>query len=281
MNENIKFIIKPKILLTVVFSFLQFAVFSQTAEETFSLAKKAIAIKDTSAAESLLLRSIYFLKDNKRKSQALLLLSKIKLSRGDKNSALKYSALAYNIADDSLKNEIIFYRTYIFLTKKDLLSAEEEILQANPGNSQYLNKKYHLYCGTVYFSKRDFNATYQEFKHLVADTISLKNYLHKAKKIAGRSSYWYFFASGLLPGSGQILTGHLKQGINSLMLLGGLAALFINITQSYTWLEGFAAVFPWYERYFMGGVNDAYDYAEIMKQQKLAAIYDKITTQIK
>ena len=267
--------------MTVVFSFLQLVVFSQTAEETFTLAKKALAIKDTATAESLLLRSIYFLNDQKLKTQALLLLSNIKLSQGDENSALKYSALAYNIADDSLKNEIIFYRTYIFLSKKDLLSAEEEILQANPGNSQYFNKKYHLYCGTVYFSKRDFNSAYQEFKHLVADTTSLKKYLHKASKIAGRSSYWYFFASGLLPGSGQILTGHLKQGLNSLLLLGGLAALFINITQSYTWLEGFAAVFPWYERYFMGGVNDAYDYAEIMKQQKLSVIYDKITSQIK
>jgi tetratricopeptide (TPR) repeat protein len=281
MKTSTKSIIKPKILLIVIFSLWQISVFSQTAEETYALAQKALAIKDTNLAENLLLRSIYFLKDNELKSEALFLLSKMKFAGGDKNSALKYSSLSYNIANDSLKNEIIFYRTYIFLLEKDFLSAEEEILEVNPGNSDYFNKRYHLYCGTVYFAKRDYDAAYNEFKNIIRDTILLKKELKKASKISKRSSYWYFFASAILPGSGQIMTGHLKQGLNSLFLLSGLAAIFFVITREYTWLEGFAAVFPWYERYFMGGVNDAYDYAEILKQQKLLSIYDNITSKIK
>jgi len=283
MKRNTNYNINLKTLLTAVFSyFFAFAAANaQTPLETYKMANKAFAYGDTQTAVNLIERSIYFTKNLNLKAEELFRLSKVFFLRQDIEKSLKYSGLAYNYANDSLQNEIIFFRTFLFLLDKDVLSAKEEILQANTGISVETDKRIHLYYAGVLYYSRDFEASYKEFCNIVDDTIFLKEKLEKAQKISRRSSYWYFFASSLIPGSGQMLTGHIKQGLTSLVLLGGLAGLFIEITKNYTWLEGFAAVFPWYERYFMGGVNDAYDYAEIMKQKKLARIFSEITERIK
>ena len=255
---------------------------AQTVEQTYKLALLALNNGDTASAISLLNRVAFFAsKKNNYKSLSNLYLANIAFYQKNYNKSIKHLKWAYFASEnDSLSDEITFFSTYVYLTQKDYISAEEELLNIDTSNSDYNKKRYELYMATIGFLKKDFDQAYKHFKTIYNDTISLKKLLKKAKKISKRNSIWYLVASSIIPGSGQIITGHIKQGLNSFVLISGLAILFYQITKYYSWLEGFAVVYPWFQRYLFGGSNDAYDYAEINKAKKLAIIYQEITNNI-
>lgn len=269
----------------IIFSIAVFSLVlthAQTVEQTYRIAVKSLESGDTLAASSFFHRVSYFDTSGYYKSLSNFNLAQIAFRKKEYEKSIKYAQWAYFASpNDSLSNEITFFAAYVHLLRKDYVAAEEELLNIDTSLSLYDRKRYDLYMGTLGFVKHDFKMAYKYFGCLYNDTVALKQLLHKARKISQRKSLWYFLASAVIPGSGQVMTGHLKQGLNSLALLSGLAYLFVTITGYYSWLEGFAVVFPWYERYFFGGTADAYDYAEILKARKLSVIYQTITAGIR
>lgn len=62
----------------------------------------------------------------------------------------------------------------------------------------------------------------------------------------------------IFPGSGQIYAGDIKNGLNSFGLVSGLAATAAGLSASVQFIDAAIIVFPWFQRYYMGGYQKAY-----------------------
>ena len=93
-----------------------------------------------------------------------------------------------------------------------------------------------------------------------------KNHLNPNPKVAA-------FLSMVLPSSGQIYCGELKSGINSFLLTGAALTAFTLINIRYSFLDAILGIFPYYQRYYTGGVINAQKMAEKKnKMRKLECI---------
>ena len=79
--------------------------------------------------------------------------------------------------------------------------------------------------------------------------------LEKARKIEKLNPKFYQTLSYILPGSGQILLGDVKESFNSLLLNGGLAVLFIHTANRLSFFDAVLSVVPWFYRYYAGGAK--------------------------
>jgi hypothetical protein len=65
------------------------------------------------------------------------------------------------------------------------------------------------------------------------------------------------YLSLFIPGSGQIVAGEYKAGINSFILVGGLATAAVVVAIRYSFMDAVFTILPWYQRYLVGGSNKA------------------------
>jgi hypothetical protein len=67
-----------------------------------------------------------------------------------------------------------------------------------------------------------------------------------------------YFMSGIIPGSGQISVGAFKDGINSMLLIAGLSLIAVLMfSEHYLFIDVALALFPWIQRYYLGGMDKA------------------------
>ena len=66
----------------------------------------------------------------------------------------------------------------------------------------------------------------------------------------------------VLPGSGQVYSGNFSSGLNSLLLTTTALSVFTIISIRYSALDAILSVFPYYQRYYVGGVVNAINFAE-------------------
>ena len=88
-----------------------------------------------------------------------------------------------------------------------------------------------------------------------------KNHLKPNPKVAS-------FLSMILPGAGQVYSGEFKSGINSFLLTGAALTAFTIINIRYSFLDAILGVFPYYQRYYTGGVINAQKMAEKKNKMK-------------
>ncbi len=62
----------------------------------------------------------------------------------------------------------------------------------------------------------------------------------------------------VIPGSGQVYAGDYRNGANSFLLVLGFITAGIGISSSVTFFDAALIVFPWFQRYYMGGYQKAY-----------------------
>ncbi len=267
--------------LIISFNFIYVFAYSQTVRQTIIIADSLCKWGETDRAVKLYERVGFFATAKQDRRKAFSKLADIYATKGELDKAVKTIDLAYyNTIDDSIKKELLFRKTYYFIVKHDFLSAQETLLSIDTTGDKYLDNRYLLYSGTVAYLQSNFNMAYESFSALVNDTITLAKLMKKAKRKNKINPFLYFIMSLAIPGSGQLATGHIKQGLNSMLLLSALGGLFVAIAKSYTWIDAGAIVFPWYQRYLLGGANDASTYASKMKEKKLYSIYRQVTSLI-
>ncbi|PLX01152.1 MAG: hypothetical protein C0594_14140 [Marinilabiliales bacterium] len=84
--------------------------------------------------------------------------------------------------------------------------------------------------------------------------------------------------SAIIPGSGQMYSGEYRNGINSFVLVGGLAVLTYYVASVYTILDAALAVFPWLQRYYTSGIRNAGLIADKKRRNKKQILLNEIST---
>ena len=101
-----------------------------------------------------------------------------------------------------------------------------------------------------------------EWKPIIMNTFrDIKRY-HRISPKAAR------IMSMIIPGSGQFYAGDIKNGLNSLILTGGLMVLLFSSLGQFTFVDALISIAPWYQRYYVGGYNRAATIAETQIQKR-------------
>ncbi|MDQ3192439.1 MAG: tetratricopeptide repeat protein [Bacteroidota bacterium] len=199
---------------------------------------------------------------------------------GDYEKAAESYDIAWYIEkNDSIKNELSFQKIASLLLQNKYRFALIEILNFDDGLSLYFQKRKDFYSGIVYFGLEDFELSKYHFSSVLSEP-SLESELellfNKNQKLEKLSPKKARILSMIIPGMGQFYSGDIKNGINSLLLTGLFAYLYINTAINFSVLEGYLIVFPWLQRYYTGGFKRAGLNTAIIKANKRAVIYQEI-----
>ena len=246
---------------------------AQNFRETLMFAENQFKSGDLNTSLKAYQRALFFSEgeDNLDIFRQLAMISYIK---GDYDSAQEYYGLAYNQAEfDSLRNELLFLKATCQIISGqyqfaiiDLLSVNDSVLP--------VKRRLNFYLGVCYFGLEDFKNAKSYFESCVNDHDRPElEKLFSSRKLSSPSPNAARILSMIIPGSGQVYSGDMKAGVNSLLLTSGLIALGINISVKYQLIDAIATVLPWYQRYYMGGIGKAEEIAVSRRQARRNETY--------
>ena len=188
-----------------------------------------------------------------------------------------FTAMYNKTNSDSVKNEVSFEIAKIYLLKKEFAYAEIEVLNVKEINNYFSDRKFY-YLAIIDFYRSNYTSSLNYLLRISYlsehQKIEIEDFFQKAKKKYRRPNPNLAAAfSIILPGSGQIYTGNMKDGINSILLTGGAFFLFRDISLKYSLYDAIIGIFPLYQRYYSGGVMNARNLAEKkIKEKKRSGI---------
>ena len=185
---------------------------------------------------------------------------------------------------DSLKNEAILGKSYCLLLQNKNLEALSELIYF--GNEANLNQQIqlHFLSGIAQYGLKNDSLALEEFSTVLTLTQtpdSIKNELDKEFRKVFKYQKKYnptrtYIMSGIIPGSGQLSVGAIKEGINSMVLIAGLYLVASQIIINYSLVDAAISLFPWIQRYYMGGMDKAKGLAISKIESKRYESYEKI-----
>lgn len=118
-----------------------------------------------------------------------------------------------------------------------------------------------FYTAIAHFGLEQFTESEQAFAVCFPDSIGrqwLRSVFERNERLPHRyNARRAKLLSTFIPGAGQLYIGDVKNGLNSLLLTGGIVALGFNYILYYSWLDSLISIAPWFQRYYLGGRNRA------------------------
>jgi len=236
----------------------------QKQEESFQIALKNFHSEKYDLCIPYFKRIAFFESDNITNLNYLAeSYSKIK----SYDNALVHYSLIYNLlTNDSLKNEVCFEMAKCYMSEDKYEYAEIEILNIKELNNYFKSRKnYYLFLIYLYDGEFELSKNYflniREFSDANINQIE-RSFSHLEKKIRRTNPKVASALSMVIPGSGQVYSGNLSSGINSLLLTTTALSIFTIISFRYSPIEAILSVFPYYQRYYIGGVLNAINFVE-------------------
>lgn len=257
-----------RLFYTVVCSLLLSGLSSQSLDSTFALAERLYAQERYSEATFFYERARFF-SPEEIEVEILYKMGQCYRRSFEAEKALAYFDRVYFTSSEALlKQEALLAKVQSLIQIKRFSLALAEIYASNPANKEQ-ELRFHFYEGICHYARKDFDQSFHSFTaaagddsakvnsiaQLYSDTSSL---YRPRPKLAKKMSYF-------LPGLGQLYSGDLKNGLNSIALNVAMVALAVNVGVNYSLFDAFLAVFPWVQRYYLGGT----DKAEMIAKEKL------------
>lgn len=192
---------------------------------------------------------------------------------------------AYRFATtDSIRNIAILGKAYGLLISEEFVLSIAELINMNEHASLEQQMHFHFLKGIAHYGLKQDSASYHEFQQLMVlsdqnDSISellndeFNHVFRYNKRYNPKRAY---IMSGLFPGSGQISVGAYQEGINSMVLIGGLYLISLRVAFLYSFWDAAIALFPWVQRYYMGGMDSSRELAHQKIDAKRYESYLKI-----
>jgi len=252
---------------------------SQSIREITYFGDSLFLLKENSAALNEYQRAFYFSSDfdhkaglSKRIAECYLTLNELSLAYAYYDTALYYSTC------DSGKIECKFDKILCIILEKDFRFALLKLEELETIEREYFLKKNYFYKAICNFGLEQYDDAYNNFNKSLSPTDTLlkhqldqvfeskRKFLHPYPVLATTMSV-------LIPGSGQMYSGDIKDGINSFLLLYSLAYIAL-----YTPFLDFFIIFPFFYRYYIGGIQNANESAKERKREKQFKGYDYLMT---
>ncbi len=205
----------------------------------------------------------------------------------DYKKAAHYYELSFKTTDsDSLKTELIFKKATCLIFNKNYKLAGFELLNLSDSlDFQYSNKK-NFYLAVCYWGMEDFEKAKNSFLEILPNenksaTEEINLLFRKKRNLHRPNPKTAKLLSIFIPGSGQIYSSDLKNGINSFVLTGVFVAIGIYMTQFYSIFDAVLTSIPWFMRYHKGGYRAAHKIAQQKRDNRRNETYQEVLKIIK
>ena len=253
---------------------------AQTVEESLLFARQQLAEGNHPLALKTYQRVLFFGKDRFR-DECQRQLAALYAEQGDFAKAIFYYDLLYESAtSDSLRYDASFHKTGILMLQNQYKKALLELLSLPKSLPEPWKSRKQLYLGAAHFGIREFELARQDLLPLFAENdaegrATFERLMRQAERTARKSPKTARILSTVLPGAGQFYAGDFKNGLNSLILNALLGYWFVSTGISYSLVDAFATVTPWFFRYYGGGVRRAGEILEKKQEARLRSIFRK------
>jgi len=249
--------------------------FGQTLKQTFYLAEELFASGNFEKAKNNYDRVIYFDQNTTYKKKSLVRIADCYLALSMPNKAFKaLDAAIVLTADEFDKNELILIKSLKLIQEKMWFRALQDLYSLKNTNIEQTYLSNYL-MGVAHFGSSNFEESKAHFIKIAHedDVVGINEIFEKAeRKLNPKRAERLKTLSLFIPGSGQIIAGNAKSGVNSILLLGGLGALYFATVKSYGTFSGLITVLPWLSRYHIGGSENAEE-SMLKRQEKLKSRY--------
>jgi len=256
----------------LLYIFLFICVFGGTASsqpglEAYKLMADDLYQENKYAASIDVYERILFFDTSHLSKSIYLPLARAYRAISNHEKASDYYDFAYISAfSDSLKNEIVFESFMNYFVSGDTQLAYNELLNFQENNiTEKERNRYHLLMGTLDYKSGRYTSSLQHLlsiSHLSdASKIQIQGMIKKVSKINRRYNPVKVQWMSIIPGLGQTWCGYYKEGVNALVLNGALVVLFVHVSVEYALVDGAMAVYPWFNRYYKGGIQKSYKLA--------------------
>jgi len=206
------------------------------------------------------------------------------LFTGEIDQALEYYDHSYFAqTSDSLRNEILFRKASCYITNHHFPYAQMELLNLGDSLSRFFEQKCNIYLGITWFGLSDFEKSESCFilaVHNPSTKAKIHNLFSNTKLLYHPNPKTASWLSVCLPGSGQIYSGEIGSGINSLLLTGSFIGLGIYIAKTYAPIDAIFSALPWFQRYYQGGFQRAADLATMKRTKNRSRMFNEVLTLI-
>ncbi len=263
-----KYIRKYALFLTVLFSFSSVLVTAQTPEQTYAFAVQQSKLGNYDIAIKSFKRLQFFDEPNNFPSVFEALADcYFKTGRYD-NAYYYYDLASVQVENDSLLAGVTARKVSCKLYAHQYQEALIDLLSFDKKISSFQQRQFDMLFGISYFYLEQYDQSKQYFAKSLdplqqSQFEMLNAYFGRIHTIErrfnpGRAKVM----SIILPGSGQIWAGDYRNGINSILLVSGLLYAGVALSGSVSILDSFIIVAPWFQRYYMGGYQNAYEITE-------------------
>jgi len=271
------YILKIGLILLIGICFFKQQGTAQSLEQTYAHAVEQYELKNTTAATQSFQRVIFF-DSTKTYPKAYQYLADCFFTDKNYEQAVVFFDIAasYQNEKDSLYTELVFNKCNALLLQKKFNQTLIELYSLEDSLSNNFMVKRELYLAITFFGLEKYDESHQHFLEIspnIQYQTSIDSLFKENAKISKFSPKKASYLSMGLPGLGQFYSGDLKNGFNSLGLNAVLLSAFLITVSSSGVLNAVLIIYPWYQRYFIGGFQAARRNAIIIKQERRADIY--------
>ncbi len=273
---------KQNTFLTLLFSFVFFlSGKTQTVEETLLFADQEYQAGHYSSAAKEYQRAYFFSK----KSQASFLNQKIGdsfFAMHEYEKAKSFYRKANQFAkNDSLKVEAFFKEVSCEILDNNFLLALMRLKSFHRPMTIEQKHLKSLLTAMSYYGAEEFEKAEKEFilsldSSRIAERTEISNIFKKRRNYMTPNPKVAWWLSLFIPGSGQVYSGDIKNGLNSFFLTATLFYLGARISRSYSYVDAIVGVAPWIQRYYSGGYTHAEDIAIKKRKEKRDKTFRRI-----
>lgn len=251
----------------ILFSILAVSIKAQSPAETLAFARQQSSMGNHAIAVKALNRLVFF--DNGVQfPEAFRLLADNYFSIQDYSNAVYYYDLAITQSEsDSLKAELTLSKASCRIFEAGFREAQVDLLSFTGTLNNCQQWQFDMLSAIAGF----YLGQYDEARKLLLHCANEQNADALPVIEAGFARLSYLekrynprvarVLSIVIPGSGQMYAGDYRNGVNSLLLVMGFITAGIGISSSVTFFDAALIVFPWFQRYYMGGYQKAYTIA--------------------
>lgn len=196
-----------------------------------------------------------------------------------------YDLALNNASNDSARLEISLKNAQSLLKAHKAPKAVMELLTLGDGGSIAQSKRKDFFLGVAYFNWEKFEESEKYFLSSTAGDEKkqqkIKELFERNKKVSSKNPRTAKVLSIILPGLGQAYVGDYKNAANSFLLTGAFVALYIYSSVNFGLIDAYISVFPWFNRYYMGGIKKAQTLANMKIAERRNKIYLEILNTFK
>ena len=269
-----------RLLITISIIFSSVELFSESIPDSlFLFAEKQYSTGNYDLAIKEFLRISYF--QNQSDPLIQMKLADCYYQKGNWNTARQYYDQVYRLsAQENILTHAKLKKISSLILETNYNQALIDLFAIHDTLYQKHYVEIDILFAICYFGLEDFKKSEDYFILAVGDNLLAQHKIDSifgVKKMFRKPNPGFAYAlSMIIPGLGQIYSGNVPEGLNSFLLTEAFLVLGLVVTYEYSLIDAIVAVLPWYQRYYMGGLNNTWKVATNKRQSRRSIAYKQI-----